>query len=153
MSAVTDPIADMLTRIRNGIQARHPRVDMPSSKLKVEVARILKEEGYISNFKVSEEGKKKVLKNVLELRRPTARMPSPRIDRVSKPGRRVYVGAQEFPEVLGGLGVSILTTPRGVMTGKAARKAGVGGEVLCSRVLISGQRPVSRNACRTLIES
>jgi small subunit ribosomal protein S8 len=121
----------MLTRIRNGIQARHPRVDMPSSKLKVEVARILKEEGYISNFKVGDEGKKKVLKVFLKYGTDGVNAISS-LDRVSKPGRRVYVGAQEVPRILGGLGVSILTTPRGVLTGKAARKAGVGGEVLCS---------------------
>ena len=131
MSAVTDPIADMLTRIRNGIQARHPRVDMPSSKLKVEVARILKEEGYISNFKVGEEGKKKVLKVFLKYSTDGTNAIAS-LDRVSRPGRRVYVGAREVPRILGGLGVSILTTPRGVLTGKAARKAGVGGEVLCS---------------------
>jgi len=131
MSAVTDPIADMLTRIRNGIQARHPRVDMPSSKLKVEVARILKEEGYISNFKVGDEGKKKVLKVFLKYASDGTNAIAS-IDRVSKPGRRVYVGSQSVPRILGGLGVSILTTPRGVLTGKAARKAGVGGEVLCS---------------------
>ena len=131
MSAVTDPIADMLTRVRNGIHARHPRVDMPSSKLKVEVARILKEEGYISNFKVGEEGKKKVLKIFLRYGSDGANAIAS-IDRISKPGRRVYVGTKEVPRILGGLGVSIMTTPRGVMTGKAARKAGVGGEVLCS---------------------
>ena len=131
MSAVTDPIADMLTRIRNGIQARHPRVDMPSSKLKVELARILKEEGYISNFKVGDEGKKKVLKVFLKYGTNGTNAIA-NIDRVSKPGRRVYVGAHRVPRILGGLGVSILTTPRGVLTGKAARKAGVGGEVLCS---------------------
>jgi small subunit ribosomal protein S8 len=131
MSAVTDPIADMLTRIRNGIQARHPRVDMPSSKLKAEVARILKEEGYITNFKVGEEGKKKVLKIFLKYASDGANAIAS-IDRVSKPGRRVYSGARTVPRVLGGLGISILTTPRGVLTGKAAKKAGVGGEVLCS---------------------
>jgi small subunit ribosomal protein S8 len=131
MSAVTDPIADMLTRIRNGIQARHPRVDMPSSKLKVEVARVLKEEGYVSNFKVSDEGKKKVLKVFLKYANDGTNAIS-NLDRVSKPGRRVYVGSHEIPRILGGLGVSILTTPRGVLTGKAARKAGLGGEVLCN---------------------
>ncbi|MGO8789394.1 MAG: 30S ribosomal protein S8 [Terriglobia bacterium] len=131
MSAVTDPIADMLTRIRNGIQARHPRVDMPSSKLKIEVARILKEEGYISNFKVGDEGKKKVLKVFLKYAADGTNAIAS-IDRVSKPGRRVYVGAREVPRILGGLGVSILTTPRGVLTGKSARKVHVGGEVLCS---------------------
>ncbi len=131
MSAVTDPIADMLTRIRNGIQARHPRVDMPSSKLKAEVARILKEEGYIGNYKVADEGKKKVLKVFLKYGNDGASAIA-HLDRVSKPGRRVYVGMNGVPRVLGGLGVSILTTPRGVLTGKAARKAGVGGEVLCT---------------------
>jgi small subunit ribosomal protein S8 len=131
MSAVTDPIADMLTRVRNGIQARHPRVDMPSSKLKIEIARILKEEGYIANFKVGEEGKKKVLKVFLRYGSDGGNAIA-NIDRISKPGRRVYVGTKQVPRILGGLGVSILTTPRGVMTGKAARKAGLGGEVLCS---------------------
>jgi small subunit ribosomal protein S8 len=131
MSAVTDPIADMLTRIRNGIQMRHPRVDMPASKLKAEVARILKEEGFISNFKVAEEGKKKVLKVFLRYGSGGESAIST-IDRVSKPGRRVYVATDEIPRVLGGLGINILTTPRGVMTGKNARKAHVGGELLCN---------------------
>lgn len=131
MSAVTDPIADMLTRIRNGILSRHPRVDMPASKLKAELARILKEEGYISNFKVAEEGKKKVLKVFLRYGTDGESAISV-IERVSKPGRRVYVASDKIPRVLGGLGVNILTTPRGVMTGKSARKAGLGGEVLCN---------------------
>jgi len=131
MSALTDPIADMLTRIRNGIRARHARVEMPSSKLKVEVARILKEEGYISSFKVAEEGKKKTLRVVLRYDTDGESVIST-LDRVSKPGRRVYASAREIPRVLGDLGINILTTPRGVMTGKSARKAGVGGEVLCS---------------------
>lgn len=131
MSAVTDPIADMLTRIRNGIRARHQRVDMPASKLKAEVARILKEEGYISNFKVADEGKKKVLRVFLRYGASGKSVISV-IERVSKPGRRVNVGSDEIPKVLGGLGINILTTPRGVMTGKNARRAGVGGEVLCS---------------------
>jgi small subunit ribosomal protein S8 len=131
MSAVTDPIADLLTRIRNAIRARHPRVDVPSSKLKVEIVRVLKDEGYISNFKVGEEGKKKVLKIFLKYGADGVSAISS-LDRVSRPGRRVYVGAREVPRILGGWGVSILTTPRGVLTGKAARKAGVGGEVLCS---------------------
>lgn len=131
MSAVTDPIADMLTRIRNGIRARHQRVDMPASKLKVEVARILKDEGYISNFKIGEEGKNKTLKIFLRYG-ADGRSTISSLDRVSKPGRRVYVGAREIAKVLGGLGINILTTPRGVMTGAGARKAGVGGEVLCN---------------------
>jgi len=131
VSAITDPIADMLTRIRNGIRARHQRVEMPSSRLKVELARVLKEEGFISNFKVGEEGKKKALRIFLRYG-SDGQSAIASLDRVSKPGRRVYVGAREIPRILGGLGVSILTTPRGVMTGKSARKAGVGGEILCS---------------------
>ena len=130
MAVVTDPIADMLTRMRNGIRARHQRVEMPSSRLKVEIARILKEEGYISNFKVAEENKKKVIKIFLKYGTDGESVIST-LDRVSKPGRRVYVGAREIPKVLGGLGVNLLSTPRGVLTGKSARKAGVGGEVLC----------------------
>lgn len=131
MSAVTDPISDMLTRIRNGIQARHPRVEMPASKLKTEVARILKDEGYISNFKVADEGKKKVLKVFLRYGTDGANVISV-IERVSRPGRRVYVAKDEIPRVLGGIGINILTTPRGVMSGREARKAGVGGEILCN---------------------
>src|SRR6266542_2944845 len=127
----TDPIADMLTRIRNGIRARHQRVEMPSSKLKIEVARILKEEGYISSYKMSEEGKKKTLRVVLRYDSDGGSAISV-LERVSKPGRRVYVGAREIPRVLGDLGVNILTTPRGVMSGKSARKSRIGGEVLCN---------------------
>ncbi len=131
MSAITDPIGDLLTRIRNGLRARHQRIDLPSSKLKLEVARILKEEGYIANFKVIDEGKKKVLRVFLRYS-DDGTSPISALERVSKPGRRVYVGATEIPTVLGGLGITVLTTPRGVMTGKAARKAGVGGEVICN---------------------
>ena len=131
MSALTDPIADMLTRIRNGIHARHARADMPASKLKIEIARILKEEGYVANFKVAEEGKKKVLKVFLRYDAEGVSVIS-NIDRVSKPGRRVYVSASEITKVLGGLGINILTTPRGVMTGKTAKKSRVGGELLCT---------------------
>ncbi len=131
MAAPTDPIADLLTRIRNGYRARHQRVDMPSSKLKVEIARILKEEGYVSNYKVTEEGKKKILRVFLRYGTGGESVITT-LERVSRPGRRVYVGAREISKVLGGLGVNVLTTPRGVMTGKSARKAGVGGEILCS---------------------
>jgi|SRR5260370_14652926 small subunit ribosomal protein S8 len=131
MPAVSDPVADMLTRIRNGLVARHVRVDMPCSKLKVEIARILKDEGYVSNYKVADEGKKRTLKIFLRYGADGDSVISS-LARVSRPGRRVYVGAREVPKVLGGLGINIMTTPRGVMTGKSARKAGVGGEVLCS---------------------
>ena len=126
-----DPIADMLTRIRNGTRARHQRVDLPTSKLKVELARILKEEGYISNFKLVEEEKKKVLRVFLRYGTDGESVIST-LERISRPGRRLYVKSREIPRVLGGLGITILTTPRGLMTGKNARKARVGGELLCS---------------------
>lgn len=131
MAAVTDPIADMLTRIRNGIRARRPRVDMPASNLKIGVAAILKEEGFIGGYKSSEEGKKRLLRVTLRYGADGESVIST-IDRVSKPGRRVYVGAQEIQHVKGGMGISILTTSKGLMTGKKARKAGLGGEVLCN---------------------
>jgi small subunit ribosomal protein S8 len=126
----TDPIADLLTRIRNGSRARHSRVDMPSSKLKIEVARILKEEGYVVNFKVVEEKGKKTLRVFL---RYTAERRSVITDlkRVSRPGSRRYVGKSEIRQVVGGMGIAIVSTPRGLMTGQAARKEGVGGELLC----------------------
>ncbi len=127
---MTDPIADMLTRIRNAIKARHPKVDVPASRLKTEVARILKEEGYILNFKVAEEGPKKVIKIYLKYQ-PNNKPVISELTRVSRPGCRAYVGHDEIPPVLGGLGINILTTPRGVMTGRDARKACVGGELLC----------------------
>jgi small subunit ribosomal protein S8 len=127
---LSDPIADMLTRVRNALNARHPKVDVPASKLKTELARILKEEGYILNFKLTEEGARKFIR--LYLKYTPANLPViSHIERVSRPGCRVYVGSQEIQRVLGGLGINILTTPRGVMTGSTARKEGVGGEVLC----------------------
>ena len=126
----SDPIADMLTRVRNAIQARHPKVDVPASKLKTEIARILKEEGYIQNFKVAEEGPKKVIKIYLKYNTGNAPVIS-NIERISRPGCRVYVGKQDIPRVLGGLGINILTTPRGVMTGRDAHKEKIGGELLC----------------------
>lgn len=127
---MTDPIADMLTRVRNAINARHPKVDVPASKLKSEIARILKEEGFIMNFKLTEEGAKKYIRLYLKYTPGNVPVIS-RIERVSRPGCRVYVGSKDVPRVLGGLGVNILTTPRGVMTGLTARKENVGGEVLC----------------------
>jgi small subunit ribosomal protein S8 len=126
----SDPVADMLTRVRNAITARHPKVDVPASKLKAEIARILKEEGYISNFKVAEEGVKRVIKIYLKYG-PNNSPVITQIERVSRPGCRVYVGQKDIPRVQGGLGINILTTPRGVMTGKHARQEGVGGELLC----------------------
>ena len=127
---LSDPIADMLTRVRNALTARHPKVDVPSSKLKTEVARIMKEEGYILNFKLTEEGARKFIRLYLKYT-PGNQPVISHIERVSRPGCRVYVGSQEIQRVLGGLGINILTTPRGVMTGSTARKEGVGGEVLC----------------------
>src|SRR4051794_18953211 len=126
----SDPIADMLTRVRNALIARHQKVDVPASKLKAEIARILREEGYIINFKLAEEGPGKVIKIYLKYT-PQNAPAIAHIERISRPGCRVYVGSKEVPKVLGGLGISILTTPRGVMTGRTARKEGVGGEVLC----------------------
>ncbi len=120
----------MLTRMRNAMGARHAKVDVPASKLKADIARILKEEGYILNFKLAEEGPRKTIKIYLKYSLANTPVIS-KMERVSRPGCRVYVGSREIPRVLGGLGINILTTPKGVMTGKSARKEGVGGEVLC----------------------
>ena len=128
---MTDPIADMLTRIRNAARAKHPRVDLPASKLKAEIARILKEEGYISTFKVVEDGKTKKTLRVFLKYAGERRSVITDLRRVSRPGCRQYVGKAEIRAVVGGMGISIISTPRGVMTGHAARRAGVGGEVLC----------------------
>ena len=132
---MTDPIADMLSRIRNATLARKTRVDMPSSRLKVEIARILESEGYIQSFKVLEpEAGQRVQAELRVFLKygPRGERVITGIERVSRPGRRVYFGRDDVPEVLAGLGTSILTTSRGVMTGREAVKAGVGGEVLCN---------------------
>jgi small subunit ribosomal protein S8 len=127
---LTDPVADMLTRIRNGLQARHPAVTMPSSKLKVAVAEVLHEEGFILAFQELEESPQKKLR--IELKYVDKNVPVVTgIKRVSKPGLRVYSGATEMPRVYGGLGVAIVSTSKGVMSGRRARRMGVGGEVLC----------------------
>ncbi len=126
----TDPIADMLTRIRNAVRARHPRVDLPSSKMKIEIARILKEEGYVSTYKVVDENKQKVLR-VFFRYTSDKRSVLTDLKRISRPGCRRYVGKDGIRPVVGGMGVAILSTPRGVMTGQTARKEGVGGELLC----------------------
>ncbi len=128
---LTDPIADLLTRIRNAARARHARVDVPASKLKIEIARILKEEGYISTYKLVEETKVRKTLRVFLKYTPDKSPVITGLRRVSRPGSRAYVGVSEIKAVVGGLGISILTTPRGVMTGRAARRARVGGEVLC----------------------
>ena len=131
---MTDPIADMLARIRNATQSRHSRVDMPSSRLKVEIARILENEGYILGFKVADpqEGQPQATLRLFLKYGPRGERVITGLERVSRPGRRVYFGRDEVPDVLAGLGTSILTTSRGVMTGRNAVKAGVGGEVLCN---------------------
>ena len=127
----TDPIADLLTRIRNAAHAKHARVDVPASKLKVEITRILKEEGYISTYKLVEENKTRRVLRVFLKYTADRRSVITDLRRVSRPGSRRYSGALGVRPVVGGMGINILTTPKGVMTGRAARKAGVGGEVLC----------------------
>jgi small subunit ribosomal protein S8 len=128
-----DPISDLLTRVRNAIGARHAKVDVPASRVKIEIARILKEEGYITNYslKTTEGSNARTLRIFLRYG-PKGESVISHIERVSKPSRRVYVPSKEISRVLGGLGVNILSTSQGVMTGKAARRAKVGGEVLCS---------------------
>ena len=127
---LTDPVADFLTRIRNSIRARHQKLDVPASKLKSEIARILKEEGYIANYKPTEENGQKVLRVYLKYG-PNTEAVIRDLQRVSRPGCRVYLGRDEIRRVQGGIGISIMTTPKGVMTGRQARREGVGGEILC----------------------
>jgi len=124
-----DPIADMLTRIRNAQRADKPSVSMPSSKLKVAIANVLKDEGYIENFAVRENDKKPVLD--VELKYYAGRPVIERLERVSRPGLRIYKGSSEIPAVMNGLGVAIVSTSKGVMTDRKARAQGVGGELLC----------------------
>ena len=137
---MTDPIADMLTRLRNAVIAKHPRVDVPSSKLKVEIARILEDEGYIQGFKMVDEKSPEAAKasaprqmiRIFLKYGPHGEKVITGVERISRPGRRVYFRSDEVPQVLGGLGTSILTTSHGVMTGREAVRAGIGGEVLCN---------------------
>jgi small subunit ribosomal protein S8 len=128
---MTDPIADMITRIRNAVRARHPRVDIPASRFKTEVARILEAEGYVSAVKVVDGAPQPTLRITLKYG-PRGETVISGLERVSRPGRRVYLASDDVPKVMGGLGTSILTTSRGVMTGRDAQRAGVGGEVLCN---------------------
>ena len=128
--AMTDPIADMLTRIRNASTVSHETVDIPASKLKVELARVLKEEGFIADYAVKEEGKFKVITITLKYdmnRKPVIT----KLERISKPGLRHYSKAKKLQKVLGGLGVAIISTPKGLLTYRKARKENVGGEILC----------------------
>jgi small subunit ribosomal protein S8 len=128
---MTDPVADMLTRIRNSVRAKLPKVDIPSSKLKVEIARILKNEGYVANFKVNDDGKQGMLRVYLKYGPGMERVITD-VQRVSRPGCRIYCGKDRIPRVYGGLGINILSTSRGLMTGRTAAKEGVGGEIICN---------------------
>jgi small subunit ribosomal protein S8 len=128
---MTDPIADMMTRIRNGVRARLPKIDVPASRLKAEIARILKDEGYIANFRIVEDGRQGSIRIFLKYGPGWERVITD-LQRVSKPGCRIYCGKGEIPRVYGGLGINILSTSRGVMTGREAAKTGVGGEILCN---------------------
>lgn len=126
----TDPIADLITRIRNANRANHEKVDIPASKMKQEVVRLIKEEGFIRNYKVLEDRRQGMIRVFLKYG-PNREHIINEVERVSKPGRRVYTTADRIPRVLGGLGVAILSTSQGIMTDRQARRARVGGEVLC----------------------
>ncbi|HXK11891.1 MAG TPA: 30S ribosomal protein S8 [Vicinamibacteria bacterium] len=128
---MTDPIADMITRIRNGVRARLPKIDVPASRLKVEIARILKDEGYIANYRQVDDGRQGSIRIFLKYGPGWERVITD-LQRVSRPGCRIYCGKGEIPRVYGGLGINILSTSRGVMTGREAAKTGVGGEILCN---------------------
>ena len=127
--SMSDPIADLLTRIRNAQMVSKANVSIPSSKVKVAIAQVLKDEGYIDGFQVKSEGGKSEL--VIDLKYYAGRPVIERIERVSRPGLRVYKGRHDIPSVMNGLGVAIVTTPKGVMTDRKARQVGIGGEVLC----------------------
>ena len=131
--SMSDPVADMLTRIRNALMREHPTVSMPHSKMKEAVATVLKDEGYIENFEVFPEQPRSVLQIDLKYvgGRRDRRSVITGLERVSKPGRRVYVGKDEIPWILSGMGTAVVTTSKGIMTGQQARRHGVGGEVIC----------------------
>ena len=126
---LTDPIADMLTRIRNSVRIKSEKVDIPISKIKLEIAKILKEEGFIRAYKILKDRKQGILRVIPKYIESQSVISG--LKRISKPGRRVYVGSDEIPRVMGGLGVAILTTSRGVLSDKTCRREGVGGEVIC----------------------
>jgi small subunit ribosomal protein S8 len=128
---MTDPVADMLTRVRNASGAKFAKVDIPSSKLKVQIARIFKDEGYIKNFKVIKDNRQGILRIYLRYDEKNREVIQ-RVVRVSRPSRRVYAGNDAIPKILNGLGISILSTSRGILTDREARKQGVGGEIMCS---------------------
>ncbi len=128
--SMTDPLADMFTRIRNGSKAKFEKVDVPSSKMKREIVKILKDEGFIKSFKVITDDRHHEILRIF-LKYDSNRKEVVHLRRISKPGRRVYVGKDQIPSVMSGLGISILSTPKGILTDKLARQANVGGEVLC----------------------
>ena len=128
---MTDPIADYLTRLRNAIQAKHKVVEIPASNIKKEITKVLLEYGYILGFKFEEDNKQGIIKIALKYAGPNKTPVMTKIQRVSKPGLRKYVDSKNLPRVLNGLGISIISTSKGVMTGKQAKKENVGGEVLC----------------------
>jgi len=128
---MTDPIADLLTRIRNGLKSKHEKVVLPSSKMKVEVVRILKDEGYVDDFKVIEDQKQGFIEVVLRYA-SDGKPAISGIERISRPGRRMYCEKDEIPVVLGGYGITIISTPRGLMTGRQSRSKGLGGEIICN---------------------
>jgi small subunit ribosomal protein S8 len=127
---MTDPIADMLTRIRNSVLSKAEKVDIPASRLKVEIAKIMKEEGFIKSYKIIKDKKQGILRVTLKYTQDNRPIVEG-LKRISKPGRRVYVGKDEVPSVVGGMGIAVMTTPKGILTDKVCRREGVGGEVLC----------------------
>jgi len=129
--SMTDPISDLLTRVRNAMMAKHDNVDVPASRVKVEIVKILKDEGYIDDFNVRQDVPQDVITVQLKYQGDGSRSIIG-LQRVSRPGRRVYCGKEEIPNVLNGLGITILSTSRGVLTGSTCRRLGVGGEVLCN---------------------
>ena len=128
--SMTDPIADMLTRIRNAVRAGHEKVDVPASKLKLNIANLLKEEGFINSHRVIKDGKQGIIRITLRYHKGVPVLSN--LQRISRPGRRIYVDKDEIPVIRGGLGVAIISTSNGVMTDAAAKKKGIGGEVVCA---------------------
>jgi small subunit ribosomal protein S8 len=126
---VTDPVSDMLTRIRNALRIRAEKIDIPASRIKVEIARILKEEGFIKTYKILKDKRQGILRVVPRYVESESVLSG--LKRISKPGRRIYVGSKEIPKVMGGVGIAILTTSKGIMSDKSSRREGVGGEVIC----------------------
>ena len=130
MSSISDPISDMLARVRNAVIAKLPKVDVPSSKIKMEIAKILKDEGFIKNYKIVEDGKQNIIRVYLKYTDDN-HSAIEKIERISKPSRRIYVGVEDIKPINNNLGITILSTPKGIITNKTAMKEKVGGELLC----------------------